>query len=139
MTGRLLKDSYAGFGDERQSGQMVVNFEFNPEGGEKFYALTSKNYGRQIAIIIDGEVISAPRVNGPVSSKGYVHGNFTPESAKELSNLLKSGAFVAPVKFIEERQIGPSLGAESIQKGLIACLVGLLLLVVFSIMMYKTS
>lgn len=138
LTGRLLKNAYAGFGGTMNS-EPVVHFEFNPEGGEKFNELTRKNYGRQLAVIIDGIVISDPRVNEPIGASGIIHGNFTLESASELSSLLKSGAFVAPVSFEEERQIGPSLGQESIRQGLMACLVGLLLLIIFSVLMYKIA
>lgn len=136
LTGRLLKTAYTGFGGTMDT-EVVVNFEFKPEGGEKFYDLTRNNYRRRIAVILDGVVISAPNVNTPIRDKGYIHGNFTPESATELAALLRSGAFVAPVTFEEERHIGPSLGQESIRQGLMACLIGLLLLCVFSVVMYK--
>lgn len=138
LTGRLLKDAYTGFGGQLQT-EVVVNFVFNPEGGEKFYDLTRKNFNRNIAMIVDGVVVSAPRVSTPIGASGYIHGNFTPESATELALLLKSGAFVAPVTFEEERRIGPSLGKESIRQGLIACFVGLLLLFIFSILFYKVA
>lgn len=138
VTGRLLKNAYAGLGGE-YGNEWVVNFEFNPEGGERFHQLTKKNLNRQLAVIVDGVVISAPRVNTPIGGKGYIHGDFTDKSAKELAALLKSGAFVAPVTFAEERTIGPSLGAESIRQGLIACAVGLGLLVIFSIAMYSVA
>ena len=138
VTGRLLKNAYAGLGGE-YGNEWVVNFEFNPEGGERFYQMTKKNLNRQLAVIVDNVVISAPRVNTPISGKGYIHGDFTDKSAKELSALLKSGAFVAPVTFAEERSIGPSLGAESIRQGLIACGIGLLLLVLFSIAIYSIA
>jgi preprotein translocase subunit SecD len=138
LTGRLLKDAYTGFGGTMQS-EVVVNFVFNPEGGEKFYDLTRKNFNRNIAMIVDGAVVSAPRVSTPIGASGYIHGNFTTESATELALLLKSGAFVAPVTFEEERRIGPSLGQESIRQGLIACLVGLLLLFIFSVVVYKVA
>lgn len=138
LTGRLLKDAYAGFGGAGDS-EFVVHFEFNPEGGEKFYELTRKNYKRQLAIILDGVVISYPSISVPISTNGYIHGGFTKESAYELAMLLKSGAFVAPVTFEQERQIGPSLGQESINKGLFACGISIILLLLFSIIMYKLS
>ncbi len=138
LTGRLLKDAFTGFGGQMQT-EVVVNFVFNPEGGEKFYELTRKNFNRHIAMIVDGVVVSAPRVSTPIGASGYIHGNFTTESANELALLLKSGAFVAPVTFEEERRIGPSLGQESIRQGLIACIVGLLLLFLFSIIFYKVA
>lgn len=138
LTGRLLKDAYTGFGGQMQT-EVVVNFVFNPEGGEKFYELTRKNFNRNIAMIVDGVVVSAPRVNTPIGASGYIHGNFTTDSANDLSLLLKSGAFVAPVTFEEERRIGPTLGQESIKQGLLACLVGLLLLFLFSVLFYKVA
>lgn len=140
LTGRLLKDAYAGFGGGDQQGQMVVNFEFKTEGGDKFYDITKKNMGKRVAIIVDDVVVTAPSVSKPIpGGKAYIYGGFTTESANELAMLLKSGAFVAPVSFEEERQIGPSLGQESIDKGLLACLVGLALLLIFSIVIYKIA
>lgn len=138
LTGRLLKDAYTGFGGQNGT-EVVVHFKFNPEGGQKFYELTKKNYNRNLAIIIDDVVISDPRISTPIGAEGYIHGDFTQASAAELASLLKSGAFVAPVTFEEERQIGPSLGYESIRAGLLACALGLLLLFIFSIVMYKLS
>jgi preprotein translocase subunit SecD len=137
LTGRSLKHASMGFGDARSG--VVVNFEFSPEGGEKFYELTRKNIGRRLAIILDGIVISAPVVNSAIKNKGIIQGNFTTKSATELAMLLKSGAFVAPVTFEERRQIGPSLGQESIHQGILACFVGLVLLAVFGVVTYKTA
>ncbi len=138
ITGRLLKDARPAFGG--QTGvEPVVEFEFNEEGAEKFYDLTSKNYGRSLAIVLDGEVISAPGIKEAIRGKGSISGNFTTDSARTLALLLKSGAFVAPVTFEEERQIGPSLGQESIRQGLTSCLIGLGLLLLFSLFYYKLS
>jgi len=137
ITGRLLRDAYAGLSQD--SHEVVVNFRFTPEGGDKFYELTRKNFKRHIAIIVDGVVISAPTVNATIHDAGQISGNFTQASANELAMLLKSGAFVAPVTFEEERQIGPSLGAEAIRQGGIACLAGLGLLFIFSIIAYKVA
>lgn len=138
ITGRQLKNARHGLGG--QSGaEPVVNFEFNAQGGDRFYDLTSKRIGKQVAVIIDGVVISAPSVPQAIGASGYIHGSFTDESAKELAMLLKSGAFVAPVSFGQERQIGPSLGHEAISQGLLACFVGLVLLVLFSILMYSVA
>ena len=138
ITGALLKDARASFGGETGA-QLVVSFEFMPEGGQKFYDLTSKNLGRQIAIILDGQVISAPTVNSAIGSRGVIQGRFTSKESNELASLLKSGAFVAPVTFEEERRIGPALGAESIRQGLMSCLIGLGLLFIFSLFYYKVA
>ncbi|MEX2438192.1 MAG: protein translocase subunit SecD, partial [Candidatus Babeliales bacterium] len=138
INGSLLKDARAGFGG--QSGaQLVVNFEFMPEGGERFYELTRKSQGQQIAIVLDDKVISAPVVNEPIGSRGQITGRFTSEEVNELAALLKSGAFVAPVTFEEERRIGPALGAESIRQGLMSCLIGLGFLLAFSLFYYKIA
>ncbi len=138
ITGKLLKDAHMDFGGTTGT-QPVVSFTLKPEGAERFYELTSNNRGRQLAILIDGTVITAPVVNEAISAQGQISGSFTAESAQELAALLKSGAFAAPVTFEEERHIGPSLGQESIRQGLIACTVGLTLLLVFSIAIYKTA
>ncbi|MGB8468350.1 MAG: protein translocase subunit SecD [Candidatus Babeliales bacterium] len=139
ITGRLLKDSYADIGGNLGT-EWVVHFEFNPEGADKFYELTRNNYKRKLAIILDGSVISYPEISVPIREHGYIHSSsFTQETAKELAMLLKSGAFVAPVTFAQERQIGPSLGQESIYKGLFSCAVGMALLLIFSILFYKMA
>lgn len=138
INGRLLKDAFSDVGGDFGT-QPVVRFMFKNEGAEKFYELTSKNLGRQIAVLIDGVVITAPVVQSAIGAEGQITGNFTPEEARDLAALLKSGAFVAPVTFEEERHIGPSLGYQSIRSGLIACIVGLMALLLFAVLVYKTS
>jgi len=138
ITGRLLKDASMGFGGTTGA-EPVVEFVFKPEGGEKFYELTSQNIGEAVAILIDGVVITAPRVNTAISSHGQITGSFTPAQAQDLALMLKSGAFVAPVTFEEERHIGPSLGEASIRQGLLACIVGMALLFLFSVIVYKVA
>lgn len=138
LTGRLLKDARMDFGG-RIGTEPVVAFTFKDEGADKFYELTSNNIGRRVAIIIDNEVITAPTVQSAIGESGVITGDFTPQEAQDMAALLKSGAFVAPVTFEEERHIGPSLGQESIHKGLVACAVGLGLLLVFSLLFYKLA
>lgn len=124
---------------DHSKGLPVVSFKFKPDAARRFYELTS-NIGRQIAIVLDGVVISAPVANEPIAGgAGVISGNFTTQSANELALLLSSGAFVAPVTFEEERHIGPSLGQEAIHQGLVACLVGGVLLLLFCIMVYKVG
>jgi len=84
-------------------------------------------------------VISAPKVGVAIAGSGSISGGFAPDEAKTLALLLKSGSFVAPVNFVEERQIGPSLGYAAIQSGMLSCLVGLILLFIFSIFLYRVS
>lgn len=138
VTGRDLRDATPGFGGTARP-TVVVNFRLTPEGGRKFFDLTSKNVGQILAAILDGKVISYATIQGEIGSEGSISGGFTPEKAKELSMLLKSGAFVAPVTFAEERRIGPSLGYDSIRNGLLSCLIGLGLLLIFSVFYYKLS
>jgi preprotein translocase subunit SecD len=138
VTGRMLKDARAALGG-RTGVEAVVEFNLDAEGGEKFYALTSANIGKQLAIVLDGEVLSAPSVHTAIKDSGHITGNFTSESAKSLALLLKSGAFVAPVTFEEERQIGPALGQESRSAGLFSCLIGLLFIFIFGLYFYRLS
>lgn len=136
VTGRYLLDAMPSSDDA--SRKLGVSFRFNPEGGDKFYELTSENVKRNLAAILDGHAISVAQINEPIRDNVQISGqDFTVEQVKELATLLKSGAFVAPVSFSEERRVGPSLGADSIRSGLTSCLIGLALLLVFSIYYYK--
>lgn len=135
VTGKDLRAAKAVL-DQRRGG-VVVDFKLTSEGGERFEELTSKNVGKPLAIVLDNMVVSAPRINTAISTEGSITGKYTIAEAKQLESLLNSGAFVAPVTFEEERQIGPSLGAESIRQGLVSCLVGLAVLFLFSIVFYK--
>ncbi|BDC34373.1 protein translocase subunit SecD [Candidatus Dependentiae bacterium Noda2021] len=135
VTGKMLKDAQARIGQDRM--QPEVSFSLTSEGSDKFYDLTSKNMGKMLAIVLDNMVISAPVIQAAIRSEGMITlGSADINYAKELALLLRSGSFVAPVSFEEERQIGPSLGAESIRQGLISCLVGLGLLFLFSVFFY---
>jgi len=136
VTGNMLRSARATLGGDIGA-QPIVAFKFSSEGGDKFYELTSRNPGRQLAIVLDNQVVSAPMINEPIRSEGIIKGNFTSEATKELAMLLKSGSLVAPVTIEEDRQVGSTLGAESIRKGLFACLVGLGLLFLFSLVYYK--
>lgn len=138
INGSQLRESSASLGG-KSGVEAVVLFKFNAEGAERFYALTSKSVGRRLAVVLDGVVITAPNINEGIRGEGSITGMRSSQDAHELALLLKSGAFVAPVTFEEERQIGPSLGAESIRQGILSCLVGLGLLFIFSIFYYKTA
>ena len=138
ITGSLLRDASVGFGGQTGN-RLVVKFKFSSEGGDKFYELTSRHHGRNLAIVLDNEIISAPSISASIRTEGEISGKFTSQELKELSMLLKSGALVAPVTIEEDRQIGATLGAESVRKGLMSCLVGLGLLLFFSILYYRVS
>jgi len=139
LTGKLLKTAWADPVGGELGIEPVVNFEFTAEGGDKFYTLTSRGSNPMIAILIDNVVVTAARARQPLHSRGYISGQFTITYAQELAGLLRSGAFIAPVSFVEDRTIGPSLGADSIRSGLLACAVGMLLLLVFSVIVYKLA
>ena len=138
VTGKMLKNATPGIGGETGR-EPEVDFKFNSSGAYKFHELTSSNYGKRLAIVLDGVVISAPVVHGAISESGSIHGGFTMDSARELATLLKSGSYVAPVTFQEERTIGPSLGQESIHQGYMSCAIGLAFLLVFSFFYYSVS
>ncbi len=132
--GTLLKDARPGVD---QYGKSVVNFQFNSQGSNLFYELTSKNIGRQLAVVLDGVVITAPKINSAISDSGQITGSGSVKESKELALLLRSGSFVAPVTFEQESAIGPSLGEQAVKNGLLACAIALGLLFVFSISYYK--
>jgi preprotein translocase subunit SecD len=138
VNGRHVYDAKPAFGGSHGI-EPIVAFTLTREGGDLFYELTSKNFNRPLAIVLDGQIISVARIAAAIRDSGTITGNFTAERARTLSMLLKSGAFVAPVTFEQERQIGPSLGAESINKGLYSCIAGLVLLFIFSIVLYKVA
>lgn len=147
LTGRLLKDVFYDykevdiFSKDSRRTPHTVNFKFNSEGSRLFYELTKNHLREPIAIIIDNTVVSAPLVGDEPIEGGsaFISGAFEEQEAKELVSLLKSGAFAAPVDFIEERSIAPTLGQESIYRGLLSCVIGLILLLIFSVVVYKIA
>jgi preprotein translocase subunit SecD len=124
-------------GNNPQTNEPVVNITFNTDGGAKFAKLTTQNVGKPFAIILDGKVLSAPNINEPIlGGSAQISGHFTTESAGQLAISLRSGALPVDLKVVEERTVGPDLGADSIRKGVIAMTVGTLALVVFIIATY---
>ena len=116
----------------QQTNEPVVSIVFNTQGGAKFATLTSENAGKPFAIIIDGKVLSAPRINEPIlGGQAQISGSFTVDSANRLAISLNSGALPVDLKVVEERTVGPDLGADSIHKGVIAMLVGTIAVVAF--------
>ena len=110
---------------DQQSNEPVVDITFDSEGGRRFATLTQQNVGKPFAIILDGEVISAPRINDPIlGGQAQISGGFTQEEAQQLAVSLQSGALPVDLTVIEERTVGPDLGADSIRKGIIALGVG---------------
>lgn len=117
----------------------AVSFELDSIGARRFAEITRNNVGRPFAIVLDGKVLSAPVIREPiVGGAGVISGNFTLEEANQLSLLLRSGALPASVNIIEERVVGPSLGAESIKAGKLAAVFGICFVLLFMILRYKT-
>jgi preprotein translocase subunit SecD len=122
-----------------ENNQPAVSFTLNPDGGRRFGQVTGENIGRQLAIVLDGRVQSAPRIDGRITTDGRITGSFTTEEVNNLSLILRSGALPATLTYIQERTIGPSLGADSIRSGVTASIVGLLLVISFMLVYYKLS
>ncbi|MFC1566953.1 protein translocase subunit SecD, partial [bacterium] len=121
-------------------GAPYVALDFNKEGGEVFADVTERNIDRKLAIILDGVVQSAPVIRSRIpDGHAIIEGNFTPEDAKNLAIILRAGALPAPVKIIENRTVGPTLGADSVKQGTIAAFSGLIVVVLFMIFYYKLS
>ncbi len=138
LTGTDLKDAQAS--TNQQTGQNVVNLEFSDEGAKKFGDLTTKNVGRTIAILLDGEVLTAPNVREPIlGGKAEITGQKTLEEAQNLAVVLRSGALPVKVNIIETRTVGPTLGQDSKDKSEFAFAVGLGAVLVFMILFYRLS
>jgi preprotein translocase subunit SecD len=136
LSGDLLVDAHTAY-DDQNTGEPVVAFRFNNTGARKFAEITSENVGKPFAIVLDNKVITAPVIRTPiVGGSGIITGSFTVESANDLSLLLRAGALPAPLKIIEERSVGPSLGADSIQAGTKASIIGIALVIAFMVIFY---
>src|SRR6266851_5381662 len=122
-----------------ENNRPAVSFTLSNEGGRKFGKVSGENVGRQLAIILDGRVQSAPTLESKINSEGRITGSFTPEEVQNLSLILRSGALPATLTYLQERTIGPSLGADSIRSGVLASVVGLLLVVSFMLFYYRLS
>ena len=126
------KDQFDNFGKPE------VSMTMNSEGAREWAALTKANVGKAVAIVLDGVVYSAPRVNQEIDGgQSSISGNFTIEDTKDLANTLKSGRMPAPAKIVQEEVVGPSLGAQSIQQGLISFVVAFILLMIYMVLMYN--
>ncbi len=124
-------------GQSFQDGRPVVTFRFDTEGSKTFCNITRTNLRKRFAIVLDNKVLSAPRIEGVIcGGSGIIYGNFTVKSASELGILLRAGALPAPLKVVEERTVGAELGADSIEAGKLASMVGLVLVVIFMFLSY---
>jgi preprotein translocase subunit SecD len=136
VTGQDLRVAKPGLDENNQP---AVLFELKSAGAAKFGKLSGENLGRYLAIILDNRVVSAPRLEGRITDSGRISGGFTAESANDLSLTLRSGALPASVSYLEERVVGPSLGADSIRAGVISSAVGLVLIMLFIVWYYKLA
>lgn len=137
LTGESLTDARSGM-DPRYG--WIVNFTFNSEGATKFGKLTGDNVGKRLAILLDGQVASAPNLQTRIGGgRGFIHGRFDSDSAADLSVILRAGSLPIPMKIEEERTIGPALGADSIRRGVWASLLGFGLVASFAMIYYRLS
>ena len=135
LEGDVITDAKDEF--DQTYGRPSVSMSMNSDGARRWAALTKANVGKAIAIVLDGVVYSAPRVNGEITGgNSQITGNFTIEDTKDLANTLKSGRMPAPARIVQEDVVGPSLGAQSIQQGVISFIVAFILLMIYMIVMY---
>ncbi|PYU57070.1 MAG: protein translocase subunit SecD [Acidobacteria bacterium] len=120
-------------------GMWQVNFTLSPEAARRFGPFTEQNKGRQMAIVLDHRVYSAPVINGRIDDSGLIEGNFSQESAHDLALVLRAGALPASIKYLEERTVGPSLGADSIRHGVQASILSLVVVMLFMLVYYRLS
>lgn len=131
--GEQLKDARQEYG---QNGEVVVGFSFHTLGAKQFAKATAENIGRRLAIVLDGEVLTAPTINSEIVGSGIITGNFTVKEASDLALMLRSGALPAPLTVVEERVVGAGLGEDSIKAGAYACLIGSVMVFIFMLLVY---
>ena len=137
ITGNDLKNARR---DQDRFGGPAVNFLLTADAGRRFQELTRKNQGQLLAILLDRKIISAPRINAVISDQGIIEGgNFTLESSEDLALKLRSGALPAGMEVLEERTVGPSLGADSVRQGVIASIIGSIIVILFMLVYYRMA
>lgn len=134
ITGADMSSATAG---TDAGGNPAVHFTLNSEGSKKFYNWTSKNIGNPLPIFLDRKLIESPTIEGAISNQGEIHGGFTTDTAVRLANELSAGSLRVPTKIIEIESVGPTLGAIDLQKSLIASLVGLAIVLLFMLAVYR--
>ena len=135
LEGDVITDAKDQF--DHLSGAPEVSMSMNTDGARRWAALTKANVGKAIAIVLDGSVYSAPRVNGEIAGgQSSITGNFTIEDTKDLANTLKSGRMPAPARIVQEEVVGPTLGAQSIQQGVISFVIAFVILMLYMVIMY---
>ena len=135
VSGERLVDASVGF--DPQTGEPEVDFRFDSAGGRKFGDVTKANVGNPFAIVLDDKVISAPVIRSPIlGGSGRITGSFSVETANDLAILLRAGALPAPLNILEERTVGPGLGADSVDAGTRASVIGFIAVMVFILISY---
>jgi preprotein translocase subunit SecD len=138
VTGRDLRSATESRNTE-MPGQWQINFTLSSDAGRNFGRFTEANIGRQMAIVLDNQVYSAPTIQSRIEDTGRIDGNFSQESAHELAEVLRAGALPASIRYLEERTVGPSLGADSIRHGVQASIISLLVVMIFMVVYYRLS
>ncbi len=138
VTGRDLRSAVENR-NTNNPGQFEVTFSLSPDAAKRFGPFTEQNIHRQMAIVLEHRVYSAPVINGRIDDSGIIEGNFSQESAHDLALVLRAGALPASIKYLEERTVGPSLGADSIRHGVQASVLSLLVVMVFMLFYYRIS
>jgi preprotein translocase subunit SecD len=119
------------------NGRPSVNFTLTRDGAARFGRVTGANVGKQLAIVLDNRVYDAPVIQSQISDRGEITGPFTPQKVQDLALVLRSGALPASIKYLSEETVGPSLGADSIRHGVVACIVGFVAVIVFMLVYYR--
>src|SRR6202521_102646 len=138
VTGRDLRSAIENR-NTNNPGQFVVDFTLSPDAARRFGPFTEQNKGRQMAIVLEHRVYSAPVINGRIDDSGMIEGNFSQESAHDLALVLRAGALPASIKYLEDRTVGPSLGADSIRHGMQASILSLIVVMIFMLVYYRLS
>ena len=133
VAGRDIRDAEPG---KKDTGAPIVNFYLTNDGGRRFRAFTSANVGNYLAVVLDNRVREVARINSEIGDSGLIEGGFTEQSSKDLSMLLRSGALPAGIRYLEERTVGPSLGADSIKEGVRAAIIGMAVVMLFMLFYY---
>jgi preprotein translocase subunit SecD len=138
VTGRDLRSATEAR-NTQMPGQWQINFNLSGEAAHRFGPFTETNRGRQMAIVLEKKVYSAPEIRGRIDDNGMIEGNFSQETAHDLAVVLRAGALPASIKYLEERTVGPSLGADSIRHGVRASILSLLVVMIFMVVYYRLS
>ncbi|HET9803537.1 MAG TPA: protein translocase subunit SecD [Candidatus Acidoferrum sp.] len=139
VTGQDLKSAQETHNNPNNPGQWQVNFTLTQDAAKRFGVFTETHIGQQLGIVLEHKIESAPVINGKIEDNGMIEGNFSQESAHNLALVLRSGALPASIKYLEQRTVGPSLGADSIRHGVQASILSLIVVMIFMLFYYRLS